>query len=91
MVTQDEYHTGTAWEYIYPDGRPELDIFTSHAHPWGAALRTYWSNTCWASSRPRLGSRIAFLAYSTRYETGMGEGKGPVTSWADSGKLVDVW
>lgn len=36
MITQDEYHTITAWEYIYPDGRPELDIFTSHAHPWDA-------------------------------------------------------
>ncbi|KAL5361299.1 Six-hairpin glycosidase-like protein [Aspergillus floccosus] len=37
MVTQDEYYTGTSWEYIYPDGRPGLDLFTSHAHPWGAA------------------------------------------------------
>ncbi|KAL4954392.1 Six-hairpin glycosidase-like protein [Aspergillus filifer] len=37
MVTQDEYYTGTSWEYVYPDGRPGLDLFTSHAHPWGGA------------------------------------------------------
>ncbi|KAL4930987.1 putative alpha-L-rhamnosidase C [Aspergillus undulatus] len=37
MVDQDEYYTGTAWEYVYPDGRPGLDLFTSHAHPWGGA------------------------------------------------------
>ncbi|KAL4920615.1 Six-hairpin glycosidase-like protein [Aspergillus aurantiobrunneus] len=37
MVNQDEYYTGTSWEYVYPDGRPGLDLFTSHAHPWGAA------------------------------------------------------
>lgn len=37
MVDQDEYYTGTSWEYVYPDGRPGLDLFTSHAHPWGGA------------------------------------------------------
>lgn len=37
MVTQDEYYTGTSWEYLYPDGSPGLDFYTSHAHPWGAA------------------------------------------------------
>ncbi|KAL4965459.1 putative alpha-L-rhamnosidase C [Aspergillus stella-maris] len=37
MITQDEYYTGTLWEYVYPDGRPGLDLFTSHAHPWGGA------------------------------------------------------
>lgn len=37
MVNQDEYYTGTSWEYVYPDGRPGLDLFTSHAHPWGGA------------------------------------------------------
>ncbi|PYH30127.1 Six-hairpin glycosidase [Aspergillus neoniger CBS 115656] len=37
MVTQDEYYTGTTWEYLYPDGRPGLDLYTSHAHPWAAA------------------------------------------------------
>ncbi|RAK75976.1 putative alpha-L-rhamnosidase C [Aspergillus fijiensis CBS 313.89] len=37
MVTQDEYYTGTSWEYLYPDGRPGLDLYTSHAHPWGGA------------------------------------------------------
>ena len=37
MITQDEYYTGTTWEYLYPDGRPGLDFYTSHAHPWGAA------------------------------------------------------
>ncbi|GKZ50276.1 hypothetical protein AbraIFM66951_003272 [Aspergillus brasiliensis] len=37
MVNQDQYYTGTTWEYLYPDGRPGLDFYTSHAHPWGAA------------------------------------------------------
>ncbi|KAL4816838.1 Six-hairpin glycosidase-like protein [Aspergillus spinulosporus] len=37
MVDQDDYYTGTSWEYLYPDGRPGLDLFTSHAHPWGGA------------------------------------------------------
>ncbi|KAJ5851658.1 uncharacterized protein N7529_011043 [Penicillium soppii] len=37
MITNEEYSTGTAWEYIFPDGRPGLDLYTSHAHPWGAA------------------------------------------------------
>ncbi|KAL4771981.1 Six-hairpin glycosidase-like protein [Aspergillus nidulans var. acristatus] len=37
MADQDDYYTGTSWEYLYPDGRPGLDLFTSHAHPWGGA------------------------------------------------------
>ncbi|KAL4746873.1 Six-hairpin glycosidase-like protein [Aspergillus terricola var. indicus] len=37
MIDQDDYYTGTSWEYLYPDGRPGLDLFTSHAHPWGGA------------------------------------------------------
>ncbi|RAK98159.1 putative alpha-L-rhamnosidase C [Aspergillus ibericus CBS 121593] len=37
MVNQDEYYTGGTWEYVYPDGRPGLDLYTSHAHPWSAA------------------------------------------------------
>jgi hypothetical protein len=37
MITNDEYYTGTSWEYVFPDGRPGLYLYTSHAHPWGAA------------------------------------------------------
>lgn len=37
MVTDDRYATGGAWEYVYGDGRPGLDTYTSHAHPWGGA------------------------------------------------------
>ncbi|KAJ5317845.1 hypothetical protein PENANT_c004G01211 [Penicillium antarcticum] len=37
MIDNDEYYTGTSWEYVFPDGRPGLDLYTSHAHPWGAA------------------------------------------------------
>ncbi|KAF2159572.1 glycoside hydrolase family 78 protein [Zasmidium cellare ATCC 36951] len=37
MVLQDEYHSGASWEYLYPDGSPGIDLFTSLAHPWGAA------------------------------------------------------
>ncbi|KAJ5775338.1 uncharacterized protein N7511_000349 [Penicillium nucicola] len=37
MITNNEYYTGTSWEYVFPDGRPGLDLYTSHAHPWGGA------------------------------------------------------
>lgn len=37
MITQDDYYTGTAWEYLYPNGKPGLDLYTSHAHPWSTA------------------------------------------------------
>jgi hypothetical protein len=37
MITNEEYSTGTAWEYVFSDGRPGLDLYTSHAHPWGGA------------------------------------------------------
>lgn len=37
MVTQDEYYSGASWEYLYPDGSPGIGLFTSLAHPWGAA------------------------------------------------------
>ncbi|KAK4550353.1 hypothetical protein LTR36_003320 [Oleoguttula mirabilis] len=37
MVTQNEYYSGASWEYLYPDGSPGIDLFTSLAHPWGAA------------------------------------------------------
>lgn len=37
MVTQNEYHSGASWEYVYPDGAPGIGLFTSLAHPWGAA------------------------------------------------------
>lgn len=37
MVTQDEYYSGASWEYVYNDGRPGLDLFTSLSHPWGSA------------------------------------------------------
>jgi hypothetical protein len=37
MVTQKEYYTGASWEYLYPDGSPGIDLFTSLSHPWGGA------------------------------------------------------
>ncbi|KAH7034316.1 Six-hairpin glycosidase-like protein [Macrophomina phaseolina] len=37
MVTDELYATGSSWEYVYGDGRPGLDTYTSHAHPWGGA------------------------------------------------------
>lgn len=37
MVKNNEYYTGTSWEYVKPDGSPGIDLFTSLAHPWGAA------------------------------------------------------
>ncbi|KAF2207756.1 glycoside hydrolase family 78 protein [Cercospora zeae-maydis SCOH1-5] len=37
MVNQNEYFSGASWEYVFPDGKPGIDLFTSLAHPWGAA------------------------------------------------------
>lgn len=37
MTSQKQYTSGAAWEYLYPDGSPGIDLFTSLAHPWGAA------------------------------------------------------
>jgi hypothetical protein len=37
MVNNNEYYSGASWEYVKPDGSPGIDLFTSLAHPWGAA------------------------------------------------------
>ncbi|RMY11697.1 hypothetical protein D0868_02987 [Hortaea werneckii] len=37
MVNQDEYRSGASWEYVYPDGSPGIDLFTSLSRPWGGA------------------------------------------------------
>lgn len=37
MVNNDAYYSGASWEYVKPDGSPGIDLFTSLAHPWGAA------------------------------------------------------
>lgn len=37
MITQDEYYTGTTWEYMYPDGKPGIDFYTASSHEWGVA------------------------------------------------------
>lgn len=37
MVNNDEYSSGASWEYVHPDGSPGIDLYTSLAHPWGAA------------------------------------------------------
>ncbi|KAI7113472.1 hypothetical protein KC343_g18935, partial [Hortaea werneckii] len=37
MVNQDEYRSGASWEYLFPDGSPGIDLFTSLSHPWGGA------------------------------------------------------
>lgn len=33
MVNQNEYRSGASWEYLYPDGSPGIDLFTSLSHP----------------------------------------------------------
>ncbi|KAI0579968.1 Bac-rhamnosid multi-domain protein [Pyrenophora tritici-repentis] len=37
MVNNDSYSSGASWEYVKPYGSPGIDLFTSLAHPWGAA------------------------------------------------------
>ncbi|KAK8091632.1 hypothetical protein PG997_001993 [Apiospora hydei] len=46
MVHDPETSSGGSWEYVFPDGRPGLDRFTSLAHPWGGAptyVLTEWA------------------------------------------------
>jgi hypothetical protein len=37
MLSTSRYYTGASWEYVFPDGSPGLELFTSLAHPWGSA------------------------------------------------------
>ncbi|KAH8706974.1 Six-hairpin glycosidase-like protein [Phaeosphaeriaceae sp. PMI808] len=37
MVIDNQYSSGASWEYVKPNGSPGIDLFTSLAHPWGAA------------------------------------------------------
>ena len=37
MVNNDEHYSGASWEYVRPDRSPGIGLFTSLAHPWGAA------------------------------------------------------
>ncbi|EOD51596.1 putative alpha-l-rhamnosidase protein [Neofusicoccum parvum UCRNP2] len=48
MVADDAYATGSSWEYVYGDGRPGLDTYTSHAHPWGGAPTYVLSEGVWS-------------------------------------------
>lgn len=46
MINDPETSSGASWEYVFPDGRPGLDRFTSLAHPWGGAptyVLTEWA------------------------------------------------
>lgn len=44
MSTQNEYYTGASWEYLYADGSPGIDVFTSLSHPWGGAATYIYTN-----------------------------------------------
>ncbi|OBT78844.1 hypothetical protein VF21_02515 [Pseudogymnoascus sp. 05NY08] len=37
MLNQNQYRTGSSWEYVFPDGSPGIGLFTSLNHPWGGA------------------------------------------------------
>ncbi|KFY52885.1 hypothetical protein V496_08090 [Pseudogymnoascus sp. VKM F-4515 (FW-2607)] len=37
MINQNQYRTGSSWEYLFPDGSPGIGLFTSLNHPWGGA------------------------------------------------------
>jgi hypothetical protein len=37
MLSTSRYYTGASWEYVFPDGSPGLELYTSLAHPWGSA------------------------------------------------------
>ncbi|KAI5477313.1 Six-hairpin glycosidase [Pseudohyphozyma bogoriensis] len=36
MAKPSNYYSGGSWEYVYPDGTPGLNLFTSLAHGWGS-------------------------------------------------------
>ncbi|KAI0155310.1 Six-hairpin glycosidase [Xylariaceae sp. FL1272] len=44
MVNQNEYYTGTSWEYMLADGSPWAFPFDSLGHPWGGAPTYVLSN-----------------------------------------------
>lgn len=44
MVTDNAFYTGTSWEYLFQDGSPGIGLFTSLAHPWGAAPTYIYTN-----------------------------------------------
>lgn len=37
MLSPSRYYSGATWEYMFPDGSPGIETFTSLAHPWGSA------------------------------------------------------
>ncbi|KFY71395.1 hypothetical protein V499_08407 [Pseudogymnoascus sp. VKM F-103] len=37
MLNQNQFRTGSSWEYVFPDGSPGIGLFTSLNHPWGGA------------------------------------------------------
>ncbi|KAL4761131.1 Six-hairpin glycosidase-like protein [Aspergillus foveolatus] len=99
MTDKDEYYTGTSWEYLYPDGRPGLDLFTSLAHPWGGAP-TYVLTEYLLGIQP---TSPGFIEWAFRpVITGMGlswvEGRVPTprgsinTGWVvENGTEISVW
>ncbi|KAK8057208.1 hypothetical protein PG996_011145 [Apiospora saccharicola] len=55
MIHDPETSSGASWEYVFPDGRPGLDWFTSLAHPWGGAptyVLTEWAAGLQPASGP---------------------------------------
>ncbi|KAI5358127.1 putative six-hairpin glycosidase superfamily, alpha-L-rhamnosidase domain-containing protein [Septoria linicola] len=88
MVTCDEYHSGASWEYEYPDGRPGIDLFTSLAHPWGAAptyvLPEYVLGVTALTPGFRTWSFEPLIG-----SLGLKEANG--TTWTPSGPIVAGW
>ncbi|KAJ9125064.1 hypothetical protein QFC22_000017 [Naganishia vaughanmartiniae] len=94
MARPGEDYSGGAWEYVFPDGKPGLSVFTSLAHPWGSGATA-------ALTRYALGLRPTAIGYikwtfapvelnlthaSGCIDTPQGEIK---ASWStESGKLV---
>ncbi|KAJ9092761.1 hypothetical protein QFC19_008616 [Naganishia cerealis] len=57
MAQPGEDYSGGAWEYVFPDGKPGLSVFTSLAHPWGSGATA-------ALTRYALGLRPTAIGYS---------------------------
>jgi hypothetical protein len=97
MVNNNEYYSGASWEYVKPDGSPGIDLFTSLAHPWGAAptyvLPEYLLGVAPTSPGYKTASITPLIGYLNLPEVSgrVPTPYGPIeVSWAVNGTTVDL-
>jgi hypothetical protein len=97
MVNNNEYYSGASWEYVKPDGSPGIDLFTSLAHPWGAAptyvLPEYLLGVAPTSPGYKTASITPLIGYLNLPEVSgrVPTPYGPIeVSWSVNGTTVDL-